>query len=275
MRIKSSPRVIYDHNPLVEVVCQARFDRNLQLQAGVPHEFQARIRETYPRLRTEQLASIQIISGPSAEPLTEPVTGRQSSVSTIYHFSSEDQERTISVSADFLSFGCTKYVRWENFKAEFISALNAFTDIYPHPVIQRLGLRYKDLIERESIGLTGVEWSELLSPIVAGVFSADNFFDQPLTTPDERSIRQTSQSVLMLEECGLLLQSALMSSFGEAPTYAFLIDTDFFHEHPQHSVALEKTSESLEILHKNADAIFRACIKDRLHHALGPRPIEN
>jgi uncharacterized protein (TIGR04255 family) len=270
MKIKQSKRVYYENNPLVEVLCQIRFDRVLRLVSGAPELFQQRFSSKYPKLLVEQVASFQVVIGAGQPGALDPTT---TSASSIYHFLSEDEKFKVSINSDFITFSCEIYERWETFKASALEVFFGFLEIYAEAVPRRIGLRYKDLIVRESIGLTSVPWNKLLSPFVAGIFAVDDFFEVLPTVSDEVNIQQASQATLQLEECGLFMQSAMLRSNDASPNSAFLIDCDFFRDTPKYDLNKLKTSDNLEALHGNANALFRRCITETLHDALGPKEI--
>lgn len=267
MKIKQSPRVFYKNNPLVEVLCQIRFDRVLSLVNSAPEAFQRKFSDKYPHLKVEQVANFQVTFG-GGQALENSA---QAAAPPIYHFFSKDRTFKVSVNAEFLTVGCEVYERWEIFRESVLEVVNGFLEIYPEAVPRRVGLRYKDLIVRESLGLTGVPWSKLLTPFVAGIFSVDDFFEVPPTLEDEGKIQQAAQATLELDECGLLVQSALLRSSDGKAQSAFLIDSDFFRESPRYELSNASIPENLEALHSNADALFRRCITEVLHHALGPK----
>lgn len=268
MQIKSSPRINYNNNPLVEVLCQVRFDRILSLQTAAPEKFQEAVAERYPSLNVEQLASFQLLLGPGGVKQAEqPGT---TSIPAIYHFTSVDMKRRVSITADSLTFSCAKYDTWEAFSGEFFETLELFSSLYPKTALRRVGLRYKDLIEREALGLAAVPWSELLANFLAGPLAADNLFSSLLGVEDEARIDHAAQSTFRLEACDVLLQGALMRSADQPPTHAFLIDTDFFHDAQTRPLARDVLPDVLKTLHETADDFFQACIKPKLHDALSP-----
>lgn len=271
MKIKATDRVEYTHNPLVEVVCQLRFDRLLVLDAQAPTQFQEEFaRERYPVLTVEQPSSIQIALGNSPSLKANDVHIPTPSIPVVYHFTSEDSDKRISLTSEFISFSCKSYTDWGRFRGHFHEVLAAFVKCYPNLIFRRVGLRYKDLIEREALGLADNSWDELLSPLVSGIFSQSVYFDGDVI--DENSVsQQVTQTVLELDDCNLLLQCALLKSTAPDKKQAFLIDADFFHESPRFLTWLNDIPTSLEILHANAGAIFRHCIKETLHDALGPK----
>ena len=269
MKIKPSKRVKYDNNPLIEVLCQVRFDRISELEHGGPEAFQRKFAHKYPKPIVENVATFQVVIGGG-----QPLEGvPQTTSAPIHHFLSEDQKVKVSVNAEFVTFSCEEYGRWEDFKRNALEAIEGFLEIYPQAVPRRIGLRYKDLIVRERLGLTGRPWSELVTPFVAGIFAVDDFFEAPPTVDDEAHIQQASQATLQLDECGLLVQSAMLKSADGAAQSAFLIDSDFFRESPKYGLSNAEISNDLEALHANADALFRRCITKVLHDALGPNDL--
>jgi uncharacterized protein (TIGR04255 family) len=271
MKLIPAPRVVYEHNPLVEVVCQIRFERVMELQTSPPARFQAEFaRERYTVTNEEHAAALQLVFGAGADQSMKPPAVQTATIPVTYHFANSEGTKQISVNAEFFAFRCARYERWEKFKVELSDGFEAFQKFYPALAVNRVGLRYKDLIERESLGLEGVPWKDLLSSSIAGLLSKDLFEDSASAPGD---IKHSSQAVIRLDDCALLLQTALLLSNDEMPREAFLIDADFFHEQPRFKLDASTVNETLDILHKNAGSLFRRCIKEPLHDALRPRPV--
>lgn len=272
MQIKELPRVLYDNNPLIEVLAQVRFDRLLSLSGDAPKALQVALSKAgYTQLNIEQSASIQIAFGPGstvsegAAPMPGP------GIPTIFHFSSQDGQRKFTVCADFVAFSTSTYTEWKDFKASFMQGFAAFAAIYgDQAAVRRVGLRYKDLIEREALNLAGVPWSELLAPIVSGVFSAHDLAE-PGTFDEQAIEQQASQVLLRLDNCKVLLQSAILRSAQDSSRQAFLVDSDFFKDLSGLTAKNSGIAPLLDDLHRNANAVFRHCIKEKLHAALLPQ----
>jgi uncharacterized protein (TIGR04255 family) len=267
MQIAPSARVIYTHNPLAEVLAQVRFERILSLETDRPVQFQEQFAfREYPKLEIEDAGQLfGLAFGRDDRRAHKPF---DTDVSLIYHFSSVDDNWKISLSSDFLSLSCTSYEGWPEFKRRFLAAFEALKNIYPHLQTARLGLRYKDIIERGPLQLSSVPWRELLQPFVLGVmasseFSADGF------VPEDAVESLTSNTLLKLQDCYVSIQTAYLQSV-EGDEHAFLIDSDFFSELGQEALSLAGISTQFECLHNSAGALFRRCITERLHNALGP-----
>lgn len=270
MKIKTSRRVVYAHNPIVEVVCQVRFSRLLALDTHSPVKFQEQFAGSdYPTLTVDFPPSIQISWNQARSP---QLSSDVATASPVYHFASKDGLSKVSLSSEFIAFSCQTYSSWEIFRTELMRVVTAFMNIYPAALPTRVGLRYRDLILREALGLQGTPWDELLSPLVGGIFNAKSCFDSD--SVDERSIAHLGAQVgLSLDDCELLLHTALLRSSDGAEQQAFLIDSDFYMESPKHNLSFVEIEKSLEPLHTSAGAIFHHCIKEKLHDALGPLPI--
>src|SRR4051794_24623667 len=114
MPFPETPRVIFERNPLAEVICQLRFPTILRIASEPPADLQERLRPTYPVFRQEQPTL-----GVPAE-LTEMVgeLPMQLRTDTNYAFETEDGARTVSLTREFLAISERRYVRWENLSAE-------------------------------------------------------------------------------------------------------------------------------------------------------------
>lgn len=271
MIISPTTRVMYEHNPLAEVLCQIRFE-NIDncgeiLDAGLRHEL---IGMGYPVQTKEQELSFNFVMNPGEEPTLPP---RPLPTTLIYHFSSEDNVWKVSFSDTFIAVTCSAYQSWEQFKPRIKKTAEVLHNFLPSTRCVRIGLRYKDIIEREPLGLTGTPWSRLISPFLLGPLCIGALSDETVLSEEETE-NFISQAQLNLDDCKLLLQSSLLTS-ADNSTRAFLIDADFFdsiEEDQQNFLAAHgKLDECLNVLHNNAGALFRRAITEELHAALRPR----
>lgn len=269
MKIAPSDRVKYAHNPLAEVVCQLRFDRLGELDSGEPTAFQAALSSSaYPNRTAEQPVGISLhvaSNGPVNVPQLPTPPAR------VFQFAAADLSWRVSLCSDFLSLTTTRYESWEDFQPRMLELVELLAKCYPHAVPKRLGLRYKDVIEREGLGLTDTPWHKLVKPFLLGPFAPGALSDDSI--PDESEIGNfLLQSRLSLDDCMLLLQSTLLRSIN-GNRQAFLIDGDFFTENATCLEMLRDATvfrDALDKLHNNAGALFRRCITEELHDALGP-----
>lgn len=269
MKIEAYGRVVYQNNPLAEVVSQVRFehlgdlgeDEKLALKA----EFAAAGFPAYSEAVSVSL--VLQVDGNAADASSVQSIPQQK----IYQYASVDGIWCVAVCCDFVGLTCNKYLGWGDFLSRLETAVQIFLGRHADAVPTRIGLRYKDVIEREPLGLDGVPWHELISSFLLGPLAPNSLAENQTAVEDEIS-NFNAQSLLRLDDAMLLLQSSLLTSI-DAQRRAFLIDADFYNEGNLESDLLvdpKVFSARLNALHANAGAMFRRGITERLHHALRP-----
>ncbi len=249
MQIPESPRAIFRNSPLIEVVCQIRFPTILKI-ALPPIEFQERIRSAYPGYNEKKdygqtfpniVGQVQVFNAPA-----------------VHEFVSSDGHEIISLTREFLALTCRRYGRWEDFSSKWQMAQDALVECYQPNYIERVGLRYQDVLSRKRLGIESVAWKELLRPEIAGLFGVW----------EEKAIKESfSQSLLSLEDNNNQVRVVHGLFPLEDGEVAYLIDTDFFHEG---RLKIEDIRAKLHGFNRSAGNLFRWCISSTLHDALAP-----
>ena len=271
MKIAPTPRVIYGKNPLAEVVCQIRFQR-LDLPATALEQLQQSLEgRGYSQRHNESSVNVVIETlQESAPPVPRIVDG-----DNIHHFSQPDGSSKVSISHEFIAFTSTNYRSWDGYLPELLQAVTDFNNEVGTLAVTRIGLRYRDVIERSVLGLEGTPWHELINPFLLGPLANDALCEEGELDEDAFE-SQVSQCLMRLDGCSLLLQTSLLTSVADA-SKAFLIDADFFHEMDSNEECGNAATSSkelvalLETLHSNAGALFRRAITEKLHDALSPK----
>ena len=249
-------RVVYQKNPLNEVVFRANYPKLLMIETELPSSFQKRVIDEYPIY--EQRSVIQIVMATGAEGLPTPteVPGR------IHIFVSADRIWTVQLSSDSISLLTRRYVRWEEFKERLNKILIAFFTEYRIPILLRIGLRYQDLIQPERVGLAGRPWRELLQPHIAGEFHSGALVDADITA------RQTWLNINLEngDKCNLRHGTV---THKDTQRSAYLIDSDFYNQE-QRKADQDGTLAIADRLHFNSGRLFRWCITETLHVAMEP-----
>jgi uncharacterized protein (TIGR04255 family) len=262
MSFPESPRVLYQKNPLVEVICQLRFPTILEISAEEPAAFQKKVRSRYPLYNKEEsrIAIPKELAGLlAAFPVPKP------SDALTHKFLTEDSRRFISLTRDFLAISEQQYHRWEEFRQEIQHAQSALEDTYQPAFYSRIGLRYRDVIDKVKLGLREKAWDTLLNPAFLGVLGA----------PEVRDDVQQSrvQAVIRVSEVqgGFLhLRHGLGALTPDNPE-AYVIDVDFFTEDRE---ATQDVFAVLDTFNRLVGNLFRWAITPWLQQALEPRPIE-
>ena len=123
MPFPESERVVYQHNPLVEVICQLRFPTILEIGATAPAAFQKKIRSIYPLYQRDDPSTVfpkeraRFLEGFSFPRTAELLT---------HKFLTEDGQRFISLTQEFVAVTEKQYRRWEDFRQQvYVAKYNA------------------------------------------------------------------------------------------------------------------------------------------------------
>ncbi|WP_437957325.1 TIGR04255 family protein [Sorangium sp. So ce119] len=254
MPFPESKRVLYGKNPLEEVVCQLRFPPILRIVAEPPAAFQDSVRVTFPLYRRV------VAQPPLGLQLPPEIMQAISAGGGVTHeFSSADQSWTLSLAQDFIALTTKAYRQWSDFKEKLRTPLSALRDVYAPAFFSRVGLRYRDRIDREAFGLVGVEWRELLTSEALGELA-----DASIGPNVEHVLRELI--VRLTEESGRVRIVHGLDHDGVKPTY--IIDSDFFSEKQTETGVVDNV---LDEFNRRAGHLFRWYITQHLHSAMEPR----
>jgi uncharacterized protein (TIGR04255 family) len=255
-------RVIYERNPLVEVVCQLRFPPILKVIHNNPVEFQDEIRFKYPLF---EMVQPQI--APDFLNLAQQV-GLTIPNETAYSFKSEDQKWHLSITKDSISLATASYERYEQFKQRFEEAVIIFERIYKPSFYTRIGIRYRDLIIRSKLRIEDKQWSELI---------AKRFASELCDSELSSSIQAITKHLILKTEHGdINLHHGLVTvedQQGNNSETAYLFDTDFYTEHRLGGD--EDVWNVLNQFRKDAGRLFRWSITETLHNAMQPQSVDS
>lgn len=254
MRFPESDRIHFEKDTLVEVIAQLRFPQILTIGTKPPDEFQERLRNQYPLYRKESpLVPPAELRGMVPQLPIEPPA------ETITHwFESEDRSRAISLATTFVAVTARRYPGWDGFFEEIERAKSALEEVYSPGYYDRIGLRYRDVINRDKLGVGDHPWSDLLADGMISLLGADLGIE-----PGKDLI--TTEALLRLDEpegAQVKLQHGVMDSS------SYLIDADLFLEDRKDGDA---ALELLKQLNRQERYLFRWAISDTLESALGVR----
>lgn len=268
MPFPESDRVIFRNNPLYDVICQLRFPSILEIGARDPADFQAYVREEYPIYEKEEQDVPEI-----SEELTELLSsvGVSAPWKSFQHsFATEDGSRDVKLSRDSLSVTERDYTEWDELRAEIQLARTALEEVYEPSFYQRIGLRYRDVINREALGLEDTGWDELLEPALIGLLGPEFLRGQIDQVYTQSSIRLTEG----VPDAAVTLRHGL-AEFEEENgenTEVYLIDADFFTTSKAEG---NDVVEILDTFNRVAGNLFRWAISDQLREALDPVPVDD
>ncbi len=255
-------RVLYRRNPIELAVCQFRFPPILRIDAEIPSQFQERIRGLYPFYEPKSVVPLPLGLPPDVASIFSqslPFGPGQKR----HEFLDAKKQWTVSLDRESLALTCTKYERWEQFKEFLAPPLGALRELYAPSFYVRVGLRYRDVIRRSTLGLADFAWKDLLKPWIAGPFESPDVQDDIQRTAHQISIRLSDSRGQVLVNHGLAQEQG-------AGEWCYVIDSDFFYEEQTENAS---AIDRLDFLHIEARRCFRWCITDRLHESMHPEPL--
>lgn len=265
MLFPESERVVYKINPLSEVICQFRFPTILRIRERQLADFQDKIRGIYPVYK-EREPSIEITPQLPKElaAIIENINFPLPPGLVTHRFYTKDSKRFITLSDEFMALAETKYERWESFREEIIKAENALKEVYKPSFYSRVGLRYKDIISRNHLGLTKTEWHELLKPHIIAELGDKNISDAVFKIRTQAVI-----NINDIPEGQITLNHGLTKPTG-SDEECYMIDADFSIERKE---GIDEPFEILDRFHGLAGQLFQWAITKKLHIAMGPKSI--
>ncbi len=257
-------RVIYNKNPLDNVICQLQFPPILKIDSETPSDFQEIVRGTYPNLsdsseimfNLSQDMEKQIPSESVQKALTSPGIKN-------YQFSSEDGNWKINLTRNFIALSTNNYYRWEEFKERLELPLKALIDIYSPSYFTRIGLRYVDVIVRSNLGLDGVNWRELIHGNILGLIAVPALSERIIGAQSIYEIK------LDEEDNNVRLSTRTVRKIDQNEV-CYMIDSDIF---TKNKTEADKVLDKVEYFNKTASRLIQWCIKEKLHEAMEPKEL--
>ena len=265
MPFPEAPRVIYQNNPLIQVICQVRFPPILRIDTETPVDFQECVRKQLPGYELtydEDMDSLpQSISQslpPEMRQLLHLGSNRR------YQFFSKDRTWTVSLAKDFVAVETNQYSKWEDFRERLKLVINTLFQVYEPAYLTRIGLRYKNVIDRRRLHLEGVEWRDLLADFVLGQFSRDETSNLVVEQHGRTLVKLNEDGDLVRMEYGQVIDSA-----GDPSNKMYLLDHDFYID-KETAADVRDIVSRLNTYNSLNGRLFRWGITQRLHDAMGP-----
>jgi uncharacterized protein (TIGR04255 family) len=255
-----SPRARRHCSP-VRFICQVRLPPILRIDTDVPARFQDLIRDEFPLVTEENVGLPPELPAEVSQLLRAALTSQAQRKT--WRFGSADGGWSVALNRDFLALSTDAYTRWEVFRQRLVVLLESLKAEYRPAFYTRLGLRYQNVIARSDLGLVGVPWSRLIEPHVAGPMGAPAIAEeiQEATSRILFRLPHDQGSVNLRHGTGT-------REHDDEPIY--LIDADFFSED---KAEVDNVFPRLDCFNQLATRLFRWCISDELHTAMGPTPI--
>lgn len=260
MPFEQKPRIKFNKNPLIEVICKFNFISPIDGMDNTDLLVQLHdsIKKKLPLFKKAKSLTVELNTD-------NQTVGKSEGV--VYEFSSLDESVQVMVESDSITCATSNYQSKEEFFDYFLCVYNNLQRLYSVNLISKVGLRYKDVIQRSVLNdnLTDVGWHELIKEPLVAVFADEDLSASILGV----------QSGFTIKLDGIGKNARMNANYGivshaETKEQCFLIDSDFYID----GVFDYDTAEKF-LYNANAKArdFFQWCIKPRLYEALDPEAL--
>ncbi|MGE0490976.1 MAG: TIGR04255 family protein [Vulcanimicrobiota bacterium] len=264
MPFPSSERVIYERNPLKEVICDLQFPAILEISSSNPVAFQKVVRKAYP-LFSKGTSVHQVNAPPEIPPHVIQLFLSQVGEAgpPTFTFKTADENRAIVMSQSNLVLHEKDYKEWTEFKANFSDVEKTFRKVYEPPFYTRIGLRYVNVIDRDALDLGDSSWSEILKTRLLGLLGGINGVE----VTETKTEALLNLNVTSVKGAQAYVRHGLVREQSSGrPLY--VLDIDLFTDERSKPTDVPKR---LDVFSREAGNFFRHVTRGKLHEALGPR----
>ncbi len=234
----------YTNPPIIEAVCEFRFTPDTEWDATIPGLIYSAVKGRFPRKERRFTRNIDI--SPQS-PTTEDVKV-ETNERTVFLTKNKNQQ--IQIAPHLLAINRLKpYSKWEDFKADIEYALDILTSNVDLKGLQRVGLRYINLIEIPSSGTEKIDLEDYFE------FRPELGLELSKTPMIDFIVGCLQQYAEERDLCRTQLRTS-----GET---SFILDMDYFLANPE-TIALDQALKWVDDAHLNIEIIFESCIKDAL-----------
>lgn len=237
---------VYDKPPVIEAVCEFRFEPSQTWDWTVPGLFYAKVQDDFPLKRERTNYQLAVGEGPA-----EDLASVQGQVSRWMQFVRKDESALIQLGPDLLTVNQLRpYTHWPTFKAMIERALESYRDIAKPKGFRRIGLRYINRLEIPEASIELEDYVEAVPKVPASLPQLFATWAQRVEIPFEKHNGM------------LALQTGSVREKEPAAAYPFMLDLDFRTLHAE-QVALDGAMQWIEKAHEVVEESFEACITDK------------
>lgn len=257
MLLEQKPRVRFNKNPLIEVVAQFRFalvDESVHKPETLI-SIHDKIRANLPLFNKVKSLGIHVNTETQTVDQVEQY---------VYEFSTLDGDIKLSFDGQVLTCVTNKYSSKESFFKYIFLFYRALSEVLQLSQITRVGLRYKDVIQRSSLGpdLCNANWEDLLNDSLISMLTNDEF---------RNSVSGfQNQFIIDITKSAKLQANCFLGRHSKNKELCFIIDSDFYTEGV---MDYDSAKDFLDTANVYARNFFQWCIKPKLYDALEPQPI--
>jgi uncharacterized protein (TIGR04255 family) len=240
----------YKNPPIVEAVCEFRFQPGLAWNVDFPDKVFERVKHIFPNRRTMQSFEATVALAPEGNQ-------QQLRTSPRLQLLREDEKALIQIEANLLSVNHLKpYPTWQEFLPLIRQAFDAYLAVAEPKGIHRIGLRYINQIEIAGQQLTLEE--------VFNFFPTLNW-----QAPGQGFVAFSTEVHIPFDNAQDILKLRMGSGASNNPdTLAVILDIDYFTG-KSGEVGFDQAFDWLEQAHLRVEDAFEGCVTDSLRKAFG------
>jgi uncharacterized protein (TIGR04255 family) len=235
--------VRYKTPPIIEAVCEFRFDPTNTWDITIPGLVYEALRQRFPQRQTRKGFHLELISG------DQSVTHKTEQVD-MAQFLSVDKTRLAQVAPDLISVNhLAPYESWNAFLPDITLGFQSYCKVAEPGKLQRIGLRYINRVPE-------VSWDQ---------FAFRPFFET-------RPALNTSSFILGIEipfeNERDRLRMQLSNALGD--THAVILDLDYYLAAPG-AIEIQQALSWVEQAHTHLESAFEDCLSDGLRQRFEPQ----
>lgn len=270
MKFETAPRVEYEKNVLFEVLFQARFPKILKISREEPAQFQEIIRKNgYP----ESDSTIPMLPAEIPDEVKRVITQSMGGVEKEYNFYSENRDWKIAISKDFVALSCLgvgSYLNYQDFEQRLKTLLETFEGIYEPAYYNRIGLRYRNMVNNSIVPLNGNNVRQLMPEYIFPEIASS--MGDEIEMLEKNSQFKDSKMFANVSHALIKVNGGINASSGEIKINneeSYLIDIDCYNSNKVKGV--ENVLTECRNFKDTEWNIFQWSINDTLRGLMGPK----
>lgn len=244
----------YKKPPVVEAVCEFRFEASQPWDWTIPGLIYDRIKSEFPKKRQQNV--LEVAMQPGEGKISQEVKAGIAKM----QFLREDETALVQIGPDLLAVNHLRpYPAWPTFKTLILKQLQIYREVANPKSLKRIGLRYINRIDMRETDFTVEEYFRALPNLPDPVPNIFASFMVRIEVPYED------------------IKSRLTFVFGTPPVKAekpsFMLDLDMFvlgKDAPQ----LDQVSDWTEAAHERVEKAFEGTFTDKTRREIFEEVVE-
>jgi len=246
----------YKNPPLIEAVCEFRFDPSSPWDLAIPGLFYEQVKNSYPVKRPISSIEVVVRSIPNQQfaPLFVPPSVQQMDR---IQFLGDDEKSVLMLGPHVISVHrLAPYTRWEDFEPTIARALDVYRDVAHPKGLGRIGLKFQNLINIPHRSIRMEEYFAFYPALGEALPQEHGAFLVGVVLPFDGGDNQ--------------LRLELQSGFpGKEDTYSVLLSLDYYSA-GQNQVAWNDVKSWMTNGYARIEEVFEGTLLESTRTLFGP-----